>query len=153
MTEDLHAKAKRLIEAARVEGISQADRGWMDGHLEGCARCAELAQSTEAALRSLRSVSVRVDPALVSRTQRRVHLRARELSAQRATLLPLWIFCALSWVLGVVSAPLVWRACEWLGHWTGVPDLMWQMGFVLWWTLPALGVAAMLTVRARQAAE
>ena len=152
MSEDVHKKSERLIRTARVEGISTTDRDWLDQHLEVCAACTEYARATEHALRALRSVSVQVDPQLISATRLRVHLRVRELRLPQVSMLPLWISCALSWVLGVVSAPLVWRGFAWVGHRVGVSDFMWQTGFVLWWTLPAAAAVAVVAVQRRQSA-
>ncbi len=153
MNESIHERAERLIAESRVEGISPAEQEWLNGHLDECVPCAALAESTDRAVRSLRSVSVHVDPALINRTRLSVFLRARELRERRVQMLPLWISCALSWVLGVVSAPYVWRGFEWIGHRVGAPDLMWQMAFVLWWTLPAVAVVAIVTVKKPQATE
>jgi len=55
-----------------------------------------------------------------------------------------WAACAISWAFGAVSAPYVWRGQEWVGHRTGVPNLVWQMGFGLWWALPAVVTAVNL---------
>src|SRR5208283_5469107 len=64
----------------------------------------------------------------------------------------LWLVTAASWLLGVFSAPLVWKGFAWLGSSFGVPKLALEMGFVLWWTVPALvAVAAVLHQRALSA--
>src|SRR5216110_2748106 len=42
------------------------------------------------------------------------------------------------------DAPYVWRGLEWIGHRTGLPDLVWKMGFGVWWALPAIIAAAIL---------
>lgn len=146
MSEDVHARAARLIAQERVEGITGADRDWLDRHLEDCAPCGGLAQDTDWALRSLRSFSVAVPLTLASRTQFRIHMRAREIQERERRRWSLWISCGLSWALGAASAPHVWRGFEWLGHRSGLPSLVWQTGFVLWWALPALVAAAILLI-------
>src|SRR5713226_9256674 len=50
----------------------------------------------------------------------------------------LWTACAVSWVFGIASAPYVWGLFQWFGECTGVPKLVWQLGFGFWWTIPAL---------------
>ena len=50
----------------------------------------------------------------------------------------LWTIAGVSWALGIASAPWVWRAFEWVGHRTGAPKLIWEVGFVMWWAVPAL---------------
>jgi hypothetical protein len=52
-----------------------------------------------------------------------------------------------------VTAPPLWRAFEWVGRKAGVPDFMWQMGFVLWFILPGLIVVAVLTIQKRHGGD
>jgi hypothetical protein len=149
--EDIHARAEELIAKERVEGISTEEEQWLGGHLRECARCAESASATEHALRSLRTLSVPIPRALASRTQFRVRLRAQELRAREPRWRMLWAACGISWAFGAVTAPYVWRTLEWIGHSTGVPNLVWEMGFGLWWALPAVVAAAVLMFeKARQ---
>ena len=151
MSEDDHQRAERLIVANQVEGLSASDQEWLNRHLERCARCASRADSTEQALRSLRSVSVHVGPGLIRGTRLRVYARALELRERRTQMTMLWVSCALSWVLGAISAPFVWRAFAWLGERFRMPAIAWQLGFTLWWALPAVAVAVVLVMRRTQA--
>ena len=151
MSEDDHQRAERLIVANQVEGLSASDQEWLNRHLESCARCAQRADSTERALRSLRSVTVPVGPDLIRATRLRVHARALELRERRAQMTMLWVSCALSWLLGALSAPFVWRAFAWLGERFRMPAIAWQLGFTLWWALPAVAVAVVLVMRRTQA--
>ena len=137
MNEDVHKKAEGLIAAARVEGISPAEREWLDAHLASCARCAAFAESLSRAVNALRSVSVSPRPELVEATRLRVRLRARELREERFRMRALWISCALSWILGAASAPLLWRGFEWAGRRLDLPNLVWQAAFALWWFVAA----------------
>lgn len=138
MNNDPHVRAGRLIAEARVEGISSGDREWLDHHLAHCPDCARLASATERALESLRALSVPLPPALASRTQLRVYLRAREMRERRSAGWALWAACGISWAVGIASSPYIWRGFEWLGHQAGLPSLLWKMGFALWWAVPAL---------------
>jgi hypothetical protein len=97
MMEDLHERARRLIAAKGVEGISTNHQAWLDAHLEGCSACAEMAEAVERAIRTLRSVTVQVNTELVDRTRRVVQLRAHELRGRQAQLIPIWMSCALYW--------------------------------------------------------
>lgn len=144
MREDTHARAEELLAKERIEGISAAEQEWLGQHLRQCERCAESASATEQALRSLRTLSVPFPPALASRTQFRVRLRAQELREREPRWRMMWAACGISWAFGAVTAPYVWRALEWIGHSAGVPNLVWEMGFGLWWTLPAMVAAAVL---------
>jgi anti-sigma factor RsiW len=150
-----HQRAERLVLEASVEAqaLSPSDQSWLERHLEGCERCAALARSTTGAIEQLRGVSVAVDPELVARTRLLVKFRTRELERGHSWLLPVWILCGLSWVIGIVTAPLVWRGFEWMGHRAGLPTLVWAGGFVLWWAVPALAVLLLLGAGRRQAAS
>jgi hypothetical protein len=78
-------------------------------------------------------------------------MELREREPQRRML---WLACGLSWVSGIASAPYVWRLFEWLGQLTGVPKLVWEIGFGLWWTIPALfAVIVLVLENARHSEE
>ena len=148
-----HQRAERLMLEASVEALSPSDRGWLELHLAVCERCAGLAQSTTSTIEQLRGISVAVDPELVARTRLLVKFRTRELERGHSWLLPVWILCALSWVIGILTAPFVWRGFEWRGHRAGLPTLVWASGFVLWWAVPVLAVLLLLGAGGRQAAS
>jgi hypothetical protein len=153
VTQELHERAQGLIAAARVEGISSADREWLDAHLQNCVSCSECANETEQAIRSLHLISVQIDPALVARTKRAVHLRAREIHGRHSQLWPLWMSCALSWVLGGITLPLVWRGIEWMGQYVNLPSPVGIFLLALWWALPTLGVAALISTKGAKGAD
>jgi len=142
MSEDMHARAKRLIDEERIEGIlPDADRVWLAEHLRGCDACVRAAGETERALASLRSARIELPRGLASRTQMRVRLRADELHERSASHKLVWAVSGVSWVLGVASAPWVWRGFAWVGEHAGMPKIVWEMGFVLWWAIPAMFAA------------
>jgi len=144
MNENLHARAEKLIAQERVEGISQAERDWLAGHLHECPACSQVAQQTNDALRTLRGLAIPLPRGLAARTQFRVQLRAQELREREPKRRLLWIMCVMSWGLGIATAPYVWRAFEWAGERIGLPRLVWEMGFGLWWTIPALIAGAVV---------
>ncbi len=144
MINELHARAEGLIAKERVEGISAADQEWLSQHLRECAQCAEVANATQQALRSLRALSIPLPRELAARTQFRVRLRAQELQAREPRWRLIWAMCGASWVAGAATAPYVWRGLEWIGHRAGLPDLVWKMGFGVWWALPAIVAAGIL---------
>jgi hypothetical protein len=154
MSAEWHARAEQLLAKERVEGISQAERDWLGAHLQGCERCAEFARETEQALRALRTAAIPLPSGLASRTQFRVRLRAQEMREREPKRRALWLACAVSWIFGIASAPYVWRLFAWFGERTGVPKLVWEVGFGLWWAVPAVFVAVVLLMEnARQEAE
>jgi anti-sigma factor RsiW len=144
MNEELHVRAKESIARQRVEGISETERLQLEEHLRNCTECAEVARATEQAIRSLRGLSVPIPPALASRTQFRVRLRAQEMQARGPRWQWLWAACGVSWIFGAATASYVWRGFEWLGHRAGLPDVVWKMSFGVWWALPAIVVALVL---------
>jgi len=141
---ELHARAEGLIAKERVEGISAEEQEWLGQHLRECAQCAESANATLQALRSLRALSIPLPRELAARTQFRVRLRAQELQAREPRWRLIWAMCGASWVAGAATAPYVWRGLEWIGHRAGLPDLVWKMGFGVWWALPAIVAAGIL---------
>jgi hypothetical protein len=154
MNENLHARAEKLIAQERIEGITQSERDWLAVHLCECQACAQVAQQTNDALRVLRAVHVSLPRGLAERTRFRVQLRAQEMREREPKRRILWIMCAMSWALGIATAPYVWRAFEWIGDRMGLPRLLWEMGFGLWWTIPALVAAAVVLMEnLRQANE
>jgi len=149
MNHSLHERAQQLLAESIVEGLRPADETWLREHLAGCPACAQQAAATQNVLHALRSVPVRVPRDLAARTQLRVRLRTLEISKVASGSFWLWAVTAASWVLGVFSAPLVWRGFAWLGANFGLPKLALEMGFVLWWAVPALvAVGAVLHQRA-----
>lgn len=151
MSENLHERGLELIGKARVEGLSQPETDWLAAHLRECEFCSEHARQTDRALRSLRTASVHLPADLASRTQFRVRLRAMELRQQEPHRRMLWLACAVSWIFGIATAPFVWRLFEWFGRVTGAPKFVWEIGFGLWWTIPALfAVIVLLLENARQ---
>jgi hypothetical protein len=149
MNDNLHERAQRLLAESLVEGLRPADETWLREHLAECPGCAEEAATTQNVLHALRAVPVSVPRDLAARTQLRVRLRAQEASTAASGCFWLWAVTAASWLLGVFSAPLVWRGFAWLGTNFGLPKLAIEMGFFLWWTVPALiAVGAVLHQRA-----
>jgi hypothetical protein len=154
MNENPHARASLLVAKGRVEGLAQSESDWLTAHLEDCDSCNEHARRTDRALRALRTAAVSLPADLASRTQFRVRLRAMELREREPKRRMLWLACAASWVFGIASAPFVWRVFEWFGELTGAPKLILEIGFGLWWTIPALfAVIVLLLESARHPGE
>jgi hypothetical protein len=149
MSENVHQRAEQLFAQSLVEGLSSSDQAWLEAHLRECTDCAQQTASTQQLLRALRNVPVAIPRDLAARTQLRVRLRAQESAQPSTSGALLWIITAASWLVGVLSAPLVWRGFAWLGAEFNLPRPMLELGFVLWWAVPALvAVAAVLHERA-----
>jgi hypothetical protein len=143
---DVHARVRALIAKERIEGLLPPERDWMERHLRDCADCSAYADATSRALRSLRSLRIEMPRDLARRTQFRVRLRAQELRAVEPRWRLIWLASAVSWVLGAATAPYVWRALEWIGMRAGLPKIVWQMGFGIWWALPAVVAGVILLI-------
>jgi len=147
MSNEAHERALELVDKMHVEGLTAAEREELEAHVESCVRCQEQECQTELALRAFRVATPRFDSSLVLRTQMQVRVRALEITENAARLRALWISCALSWVLGVASAPLMWRGFEWLGHRLAISRVVWITGFALAWVAPAVVTAAIIAWR------
>jgi len=143
MSADVHARAGQLIAQERVEGISTAERSWLEQHLTECEGCAEQERATGEAIRALRGVAIPLPKTLASRAQMRVRMRAQQLRGEPRWRL-VWAACGVSWAFGAATAPYVWRGLEWAGHRMSLPNFIWELGFGLWWALPAAVVAVIL---------
>jgi hypothetical protein len=150
---NVHDRALQLIARARVEGIPEVDSIWLRAHLEQCDVCGEHARQTDRALRLMRTAAISLPEGLAGRTQFRVRLRAQELREREPKRRALWLACAVSWAFGIASAPYVWSFFQWLGQRAGVPKLVWEVGFGLWWTIPALFAAAVLLMETSRKGE
>jgi len=153
MSENLHTRALQLVARARIEGLADSDRQWLNEHLQDCEFCNEHMRQTDRALRALRTAAVPLPVDLASRTQFRVRLRAMELREREPKRRILWLACAASWIFGIASAPFVWRVFEWFGQLTGAPKLVLEIGFGLWWTIPALFAVLVMLLEGAQRSE
>jgi len=142
--QDDHEQARRLMDMERVEGLAAAERRWLQEHLADCEACAGWETSTEAALRLFKSAPVAVPLGLAESAKLRVRERVAELEQQRARTVALIVGCGLSWLMGVASAPLVWKACAWIGSLFDLPRIVWVLGFACWWLVPAATVGLLI---------
>jgi hypothetical protein len=149
MSENLHARAQQLFAQALIEGIGASDQAWLEQHLRECATCSAETGATRELIAALRSVPVNVPSDLAARTQMRVRLRAQQAAQESNGSVLLWIITGASWLLGVFSAPFVWRVFAWAGGYLNLPKPVQEVAFVLWWTVPPLvAVGAVLYQRA-----
>jgi hypothetical protein len=150
VNETLHTRAQELIAQQRVEGISTSDQAWLTAHLAECSICSAALTQTAEALAAFRGINIELPKNLAARTQLRVRLRAEELPERNPGRALLWAIAAVSWVLGLASAPLVWRGFAWLGTEFALPDLVWQAGVVLWWMVPGVVAVGMVILQKRK---
>ena len=144
MNQSAHERASELLAQRRIELLSREDEQWLAAHLAECESCSSDEARVSEALSALRTMPVDVPRNLASRTQLRVRARAEELREHAPANRLIWAVAAMSWILGLATAPFVWRGFAWLGAHTGAPKLVLQFGFVLWWGLPALLAAGIV---------
>jgi hypothetical protein len=144
MNETIHQRAQRLFAQSLIEGLASNDQAWLDTHIRECEVCARQIASTKELLRAVRNVLALAPGDLAARTQMRLRLRAEQAAQASSSTALLWIITAASWLLGVLSAPLVWRGFTWLGAEMNLPRPVLEFGFVLWWAVPALIAVAVV---------
>ena len=149
MSNDVHVRAHQLIAKQRIEGISADEQTWLTAHLAECEACSSFRVQTAQALVAFRSTNIELPKNLAARTQLRVRLRSEELRAHNPARLLLWAIAGVSWLLGLASAPLVWRGFAWAGGELGLPKIIWQIGVALWWLLPGLLATGMVLLQRR----
>jgi len=152
MREQTHERAKELIAQQQVESLSSENGRWLNAHLAGCESCAAEQRQLRESLSALRTMHLDLPTNLASRTQFRVRMRAEELREKEPAKKFVWAIAAVSWALGVSTAPWVWRGIEWLGQETGAPKLLLQAGFVLWWSVPPM-IAAWAALSDKRVAQ
>lgn len=142
MKHSAHERAIELSAAVLVEELSSAEQHWLDGHLAHCQQCAEEVAAREEMVAGLRSNTVLAGDSLVLSTQLKVRERCVEMRLRETRMRPVWISCVLASAWAIFSAPYMWQAFDSIGHWLHIPDLLWQMGFLVTWFTPAMTGAA-----------
>lgn len=143
MNAETHERARRLITAAQVEGIGGEQRDWLDRHLASCTDCVNQANELDAAIQAVRGLRVAATPELVRETMLAVRRRAQQMHTRRnPNGIPLGIATGIATVWMVMTVPYIWRGFAWLGRVAHIPDPVWQLGFMIWWFLPATVLAA-----------
>ncbi len=152
--DDLHDRARKLIALAGPEELSAADNSstnvWLAAHLESCASCRAFAENVRETIYGMRAIPMAAQRSLVSETQMRVRRRALEMQRQRERMWLVAVSCAAVTVCGLISAAVLWRSFEWLGTQAELASSIWQVGFLVFCTMPALVVGMLLLARGTQ---
>ncbi len=147
MSESTHERAARLIFRSQIEDMPPADSVWLEAHLADCDECRHRAAATYRAIQAIRSATVALDPALVENTRLQIRRLAQKRVRRGFPGAWLWVGSALSSAWIVVSGLYAWRGFGWIAHQVGIPSPFWQMGFALWWVVPTLLLAALLSAQ------
>jgi predicted anti-sigma-YlaC factor YlaD len=142
MNPESHERARKLLYEDRVEGISADNRRWLEEHLTGCNACSQEANALAVAVESLRARSVSAPANVVRRTSLAIHRRADQRRVEQEPRVLLWAAAALSSAWTLVTTPYIWALFAWFGRTFQLADMIWQLGFLMWWFLPATVLGA-----------
>jgi hypothetical protein len=133
---------------ALADSINDRDRTWLQEHLAVCAECKTQNEFRVQVVSALKSVSVSAHVDLVQSTRRRVRTLCLQQQRRSSKMRPIWISSTFASVWMACTAPYLWQSFDLTGHWLHIPDLLWQMGFLVTWFTPALtGAAVALWLR------
>jgi predicted anti-sigma-YlaC factor YlaD len=153
---DAHERARQLIALSGSEAFS-ADRhsgqqpsdAWLAAHLQACASCRAFAENAAETIHGLRAIPIAAGRTLVSTTQLRVRRRALELQRHRERLWVVSVSCSAVTLCALLSTVALWRGFAWLGAWAELAPPVWQVGFLVFCTMPALVAAILLLAKDR----
>ncbi len=145
MTSRDHERAIDLISRRNVEGIHDSEASWLETHLEECSSCSLYATSLSTASRVLRSMPVMASPSLVTTTQARLRARALQMRERESRMFLIGISFCLGMLSSTASAWLWWKAGNWLVQLVGLPESIVAPGVVVFWLLPSIAIAMLLT--------
>jgi hypothetical protein len=141
-------RASQLLSAAFADSITNPQRQWLDDHLSRCGECRRQGEELQAAISVLKTVSISAGNDLVQSTRRRMRALCLRDEARRRRMRPIWISSVFASIWMACTAPYLWQYFDLTGHWLHIPDLLWQMGFLVAWFTPALtGAAVALWLR------
>jgi hypothetical protein len=143
-----HERAFELLCMNLLDSVSNTERRWLESHLAECAACRASSEQTKSAIAALKTVSISAGDDLVQSTQRQVRALCLREDVRRRRMRPIWISSGFASVWMACTAPYLWQSFDLTGHWLHIPDLLWQMGFLVSWFTPALtGAAVALWLR------
>lgn len=153
MTQDPHERARLLIALSDGKLSSREDQSWLAAHLASCTPCRGFVDTVGETIRALHANPVAADWGLVSATQLRVHLRARELQRRRER----------QWVIGICSAAvtlctlftsvLLWFGFAWIGRQARVSAPVWGTCYATFCLMPAIVTGLLLLSRGTHLAD
>ena len=138
-----HERALKLLCRGFDRSVTEEEKVWLAEHLAGCAECSSQNEQMQSAIAALKSVSISAASDLVRSTQRRVRALCMQREARQRRMRPIWISSAFASAWMACTTPYLWQSFDLTGHWLHIPDLLWQMGFLVTWFTPALTGAAL----------
>lgn len=149
MMDHEHERAVELITRSGVEDIAAAEAAWLEGHLAGCAECAEYAAACEGVGELLRSVAVTASPALVNNTQVRLRARALQLQERQSRNVLIAVSICIGAMSSTVSAWLWWKFGAWVALKLALPASVIEPGMFVASMVPALVIAVVMIASSR----
>lgn len=137
-----HERAFELLCLSFADSIGESESQWLDDHLAACDMCRSKNEQTLAAISQLKALSISAGSELVQNTQRRVRALCVRTEARQRRLRPILIASGFASIWMACSTPYLWQSFDLTGHWLHIPDLLWQMGFLVAWFTPAMTGAA-----------
>jgi anti-sigma factor RsiW len=138
-----HERAFELTCMLFGGALSESDQKWLELHLAACPECAVQGEQTQETVASLKGISISAGSDLVRSTQRRVRGIVVEKQARTRRVAPIYAASAVASALMTIGTPYLWQSFDLTGHWLHIPDLMWQMGFLVAWFTPAMAAASL----------
>ena len=143
-----HTRAAELSSRAFADSLSEGEQSWLNQHLDSCPDCQAHYEQMQSAIAALKTVSISAGCDLVQSTQRRIRTLCLQAAARQRRMRPIWISSAFASVWMACTTPYLWQSFDLTGHWLHIPDLLWQMAFLVAWFTPALtGAAVALWLR------
>ncbi len=131
-----------------AQSVTDDEQKWLENHLAECGECDSRVEQAKAAVVALKSVSISASSDMVQSTRRRVRELCLREETRKRRMRPIWISSAFASAWMACSTPYLWQSFDLTGHWLHIPDLLWQMGFLVAWFTPALtGAAVALWLR------
>jgi predicted anti-sigma-YlaC factor YlaD len=101
MQSDTHKRARFLIDEALIAEITRDDERWLQDHKQECGECANYADVAAQILRGFDALSFDADPAMITRVQDSLAMRAEPRRPAAA-----WRWALIAAALLVAVAPI-----------------------------------------------
>lgn len=147
MNTDIHERARMSIALSGSEEVSNSEQTWLAAHLESCVPCREFAENAQDAVSSLRAYPITAGGSLVSATQMRVRQRAQELQRHKEWLRVIWVCCTAVTLCTALTTVILWRGFAWMGQQAQLSAPVWEVGFMVFYLMPAILVGILLLTR------
>jgi len=148
-----HERARQMLALGDAGQLPSADHAWLESHLEACESCRAFAQDASDVVRALRAIPVAADRSLVTATQMRVRVRAREMRQREERMWLVGVSCVAVTLTAGFTNLACWRGFTWLVERSHVSVATWPVAFVALWIVPALAASVLLLAQGTHLAD